>query len=230
MTHCTSLCKQTVGNVFFMCRKNVPHTGINHTKAVCKSFLFSKKKKKPHERWPWSAKKKCKIKHNFVKRHLLWRLFSYFFGLFVETMENVEYFNWTSGSANNSGARYLDQAKGGGQFLWFIYQVLFSLWTMRFLLLWFACNIRCCFGNDEEQQRKNAGTFLCALVTCNVILQFGHWVTGFDYLILLFFVIFDVSITWSTQQNIRADYSTCQCSTGHWPAGGGGACGVQVSF
>lgn len=40
ITHCTPLCKQTVGNVFFVCRKVQPQAGINHENKMEKKMIY----------------------------------------------------------------------------------------------------------------------------------------------------------------------------------------------
>lgn len=63
-----------------------------------------------------------------------------------------------------------------------------------FRLLCFACNIRRCFGNYEEQQHRNAGEIFLALVTCNVTcvvwtLSHNVWLHGFRLSYLSFITL-----------------------------------------
>lgn len=108
----------------------------------------------------------------------LWIFFIFVVPLFTKMMENPKSLHWTSGSANSSRAAYLDKArpKEEANFCDLFIKSYFLSEPCVSWLLCFACNIRCCFGNYEEQQCKNAGIFLLALVTRNV--TFAVWTLG----------------------------------------------------
>lgn len=96
----------------------------------------------------------------------------------------------TSGSANSSRARYLDRARPKEEANFcdlFIMSYFLSEPCVSWLLC-FACNIRRRFGIDGKQQHKNAGTFFLASATVMSVLQFGLWVTMFDYVAFYFLI------------------------------------------
>ncbi len=133
---------------------------------------FTLNKKKPKlpvccDRWSWWG---TRVQSN------TW--FFFFSPLFTKMMENPKRLHWTSGSANSSRARYLDKArpKEEANFCDLFIKSYFLSEPCVSWLLCFACNIRRCFGNCEEQQHKNAGTFFLALATRNV--SFVVWTLG----------------------------------------------------
>lgn len=119
------------------------------------------------------------IKNKSAKWDAIWELPSYgmplfYLPLFRGVMEHPKSLHWTSGSANSSRARYLDKAgpKEEANFCDLFIKFYFLSEPCVSWLLCFACNSRSCFGNHEEQQHKNAGTFFLALETRSVTLQF----------------------------------------------------------
>lgn len=118
--------------------------------------------------------------------------------VFTKMMENLKSARWASGAANSSAARYLDKARPKEE-------ANFCDLFIKSYFLSEPC-VSCCYAllatseavlvTMKKQEHKNAGTFFWASVTYNITLQFGNWVTMFDYvaLDLLIFCYSDISL------------------------------------